>query len=169
MSLSSRCVFLFFFFNDTATTEIYTLSLHDALPIFLHSCHEFRRFGELSYFRRQLLHRQARVGGVQHRPDHAAAVRFVDQWVESVVAQQSFLTPKAHLDHLFQNGAMAKRRGIRIDEKEEQIVRPRTGAERIQRVTPRFEGGELLLFEESFRRIWIVSPERHADDLFSAG
>src|SRR5215471_20633168 len=24
----------FFFFNDTATTEIYTLSLHDALPIF---------------------------------------------------------------------------------------------------------------------------------------
>src|SRR5205807_9684721 len=27
--------FLFFFFNDTATTEIYTLSLHDALPIWV--------------------------------------------------------------------------------------------------------------------------------------
>src|SRR3712207_8692366 len=27
------CVWYFFFFNDTATTEIYTLSLHDALPI----------------------------------------------------------------------------------------------------------------------------------------
>src|SRR5258708_35304769 len=27
------CCSLFFFFNDTATTEIYTLSLHDALPI----------------------------------------------------------------------------------------------------------------------------------------
>src|SRR5256885_10562019 len=27
-------VVLFFFFNDTATTEIYTLSLHDALPIY---------------------------------------------------------------------------------------------------------------------------------------
>src|SRR3712207_7259575 len=27
------CVLLFFFFNDTATTEIYPLSLHDALPI----------------------------------------------------------------------------------------------------------------------------------------
>src|SRR3712207_7366105 len=26
-------MFVFFFFNDTATTEIYTLSLHDALPI----------------------------------------------------------------------------------------------------------------------------------------
>src|SRR3989449_11206312 len=32
--LLSRSVFsFFFFFNDTATTEIYTLSLHDALPI----------------------------------------------------------------------------------------------------------------------------------------
>src|SRR3712207_8689183 len=27
------CLVCFFFFNDTATTEIYTLSLHDALPI----------------------------------------------------------------------------------------------------------------------------------------
>src|SRR5690242_21503670 len=32
-------IFPFFFFNDTATTEIYTLSLHDALPIFLPQCH----------------------------------------------------------------------------------------------------------------------------------
>src|SRR6266481_10154217 len=30
---SFNSVFIFFFFNDTATTEIYTLSLHDALPI----------------------------------------------------------------------------------------------------------------------------------------
>src|SRR3989442_12021351 len=28
-------IFYFFFFNDTATTEIYTLSLHDALPIYV--------------------------------------------------------------------------------------------------------------------------------------
>src|SRR6266511_3016011 len=40
LSMSSTCFFvtlpsffLFFFFNDTATTAIYTLSLHDALPI----------------------------------------------------------------------------------------------------------------------------------------
>src|SRR2546427_8820363 len=31
----SVVLFFFFFFNDTATTEIYTLSLHDALPICL--------------------------------------------------------------------------------------------------------------------------------------
>src|SRR5256885_10009621 len=33
ISCDSLCLFFFFFFNDTATTEIYTLSLHDALPI----------------------------------------------------------------------------------------------------------------------------------------
>src|SRR2546429_9106161 len=33
-SLCLSFLFFFFFFNDTATTEIYTLSLHDALPIY---------------------------------------------------------------------------------------------------------------------------------------
>src|SRR5688572_31374593 len=35
--------FSFFFFNDTATTEIYTLSLHDALPIYYQICFFERR------------------------------------------------------------------------------------------------------------------------------
>src|ERR1043166_9060430 len=35
-------VFFFFFFNDTATTEIYTLSLHDALPIYADQVHPLR-------------------------------------------------------------------------------------------------------------------------------
>src|SRR6266404_5019680 len=38
-----RCLFFFFFFNDTATTEIYTLSLHDALPIYGTAIPEFHR------------------------------------------------------------------------------------------------------------------------------
>src|SRR2546422_11722065 len=33
ISINASPFFFFFFFNDTATTEIYTLSLHDALPI----------------------------------------------------------------------------------------------------------------------------------------
>src|SRR6266700_3227031 len=33
ITTSGSLLSLFFFFNDTATTEIYTLSLHDALPI----------------------------------------------------------------------------------------------------------------------------------------
>src|SRR5256885_13143798 len=35
----------FFFFNDTATTEIYTLSLHDALPIFVKSVRRWESGG----------------------------------------------------------------------------------------------------------------------------
>src|SRR2546427_10258679 len=40
--LSPAFFFFFFFFNDTATTEIYTLSLHDALPISAHGARESR-------------------------------------------------------------------------------------------------------------------------------
>src|SRR2546425_2971055 len=38
-------MFIFFFFNDTATTEIYTLSLHDALPIFSNAAKSPRKSG----------------------------------------------------------------------------------------------------------------------------
>src|SRR4051794_41877338 len=39
-----RSIFVFFFFfNDTATTEIYTLSLHDALPIYVPVSVKMRR------------------------------------------------------------------------------------------------------------------------------
>src|SRR5258708_21913494 len=50
--------FLFFFFNDTATTEIYTLSLHDALPIFNTSDRETRHTTYI-YSTRQLICRGA--------------------------------------------------------------------------------------------------------------
>src|SRR2546427_2110436 len=56
-------MYLFFFFNDTATTEIYTLSLHDALPI----CGAIVQVqsGGCAPVRRWL-----RVHGMQHRePD----------------------------------------------------------------------------------------------------
>src|SRR5260370_23864881 len=52
---------IFFFFNDTATTEIYTLSLHDALPIWNPRRHVARSFhisariaGPVHYQRRRL-------------------------------------------------------------------------------------------------------------------
>src|SRR6266581_5481275 len=40
------CSSFFFFFNDTATTEIYTLSLHDALPILARNLHVAWNAGE---------------------------------------------------------------------------------------------------------------------------
>ena len=43
---TQHCIVYFFcfFFNDTATTEIYTLSLHDALPIYYKSLYQNVRF-----------------------------------------------------------------------------------------------------------------------------
>src|SRR5258708_38149163 len=49
MSLSPTAI-LFFFFNDTATTEIYTLSLHDALPIFEVALRVLDHLGRLGHF-----------------------------------------------------------------------------------------------------------------------
>src|SRR5207248_10621672 len=39
-SFTTHVILSFFFFNDTATTDIYTLSLHDALPIFHRSARD---------------------------------------------------------------------------------------------------------------------------------
>src|SRR3712207_8422002 len=59
-----------FFFNDTATTEIYTLSLHDALPICLD------RLGQGGAVRAARLDRgEARVGEQLRPLDHAGAER----------------------------------------------------------------------------------------------
>ena len=50
-------LFFFFFFNDTATTEIYTLSLHDALPIYIYRAEVFRikQQGDRKYIWRDTL------------------------------------------------------------------------------------------------------------------
>src|SRR3989442_8629440 len=60
--------FFFFFFNDTATTEIYTLSLHDALPISLVADHQelVAFLGELGHFH---MHRsEEHTSELQSRP-----------------------------------------------------------------------------------------------------
>src|SRR5215217_9563791 len=67
-------LFFFFFFNDTATTEIYTLSLHDALPIgvLVDALIELGRYPEAG---RVLQHM------VDRKPDLAAYAR-VSYWRE---------------------------------------------------------------------------------------
>src|SRR2546427_5085317 len=51
---------MLFFFNDTATTEIYTLSLHDALPISLHG--EIKLPGMANHFYRERVDQHLRIG-----------------------------------------------------------------------------------------------------------
>src|SRR2546426_6967873 len=55
--------FFFFFFNDTATTEIYTLSLHDALPISVGVAGAGVAVDERRHTRRHVQQAVAGVGG----------------------------------------------------------------------------------------------------------
>src|SRR3712207_7654970 len=59
-------VLRYFFFNDTATTEIYTLSLHDALPISLRRVAP--RLGDRPQRAERLLLARGRGGGDARRP-----------------------------------------------------------------------------------------------------
>src|SRR3712207_8158203 len=61
---------LFFFFNDTATTEIYTLSLHDALPI----CSPPLAGPRRAPVRRPARSASERSDGPDHLGDHPDAV-----------------------------------------------------------------------------------------------
>src|SRR2546430_2083604 len=61
---------IFFFFNDTATTEIYTLSLHDALPIYRVRGRRLRQ--DRSRHARGVRRRAGRQAGGGARSDHTA-------------------------------------------------------------------------------------------------
>src|SRR5256885_4044365 len=56
--MSYTTFYFFFFFNDTATTEIYTLSLHDALPICIG-----QRIGSEHGGHEQIAHQPGDTGG----------------------------------------------------------------------------------------------------------
>src|SRR5256885_11868443 len=62
----SLFVILFFFFNDTATTEIYTLSLHDALPISAFFDRDAFVIGNVIYFTAEGVERGHGVRSEEH-------------------------------------------------------------------------------------------------------
>src|SRR5258706_10685051 len=65
----------FFFFNDTATTEIYTLSLHDALPIYWHLGFACAGVGMVLGLVQYVLGRRRRAGGARLDVRSPAATR----------------------------------------------------------------------------------------------
>src|SRR6267142_6840054 len=70
MALAKKS-FFFFFFNDTATTEIYTLSLHDALPIWYpYSRHSSIRRGAWRADDSEKLRRRLRSEGTRLNSSH---------------------------------------------------------------------------------------------------
>src|SRR6267154_6032652 len=92
---------LFFFFNDTATTEIYTLSLHDALPISRRS--ELCQAVHLAELRHGLLLVRAPARGARRphadrrhrRGDRGRVVRQHDQAGHLGVRSRAGMTPTA--------------------------------------------------------------------------
>src|SRR5882762_10491406 len=66
--LLNSIVYFFFFFNDTATTEIYTLSLHDALPICRRSLHGVGQRRHRSVEKIVVIQARQRFGGSASGP-----------------------------------------------------------------------------------------------------
>src|SRR4030081_4074054 len=79
----------FFFFNDTATTEIYTLSLHDALPIYRH---RVPRAAHRDLLRGRQPAPRARVEAVRDR--QASRRQGVDPW-RARIEDQFHRAPRA--------------------------------------------------------------------------
>src|SRR3712207_7529063 len=64
-----------FFFNDTATTEIYTLSLHDALPIYAVAVVESDVVAQLDFERAGAVCQPPDLDQVRHQPERGVLVQ----------------------------------------------------------------------------------------------
>src|SRR5579872_2121508 len=88
-------LFFFFFFNDTATTEIYTLSLHDALPICRRRV-DGRAWREPAGHRRAVLRSEEHTSELQSRPHLVCRLLLEKKKKERVPATQYRKKTKAH-------------------------------------------------------------------------
>src|SRR2546429_6621763 len=95
MVSQSSCIFFFFFFNDTATTEIYTLSLHDALPIYraehADACRGPRRRGASE---------PTTEGGVERSEEHTSELQSRLHLVCRLLLEKKKQTQQRMLHHL---------------------------------------------------------------------
>src|SRR2546430_5718954 len=83
---------LIFFFNDTATTEIYTLSLHDALPIFR------RTWGSRTSRRPGLFHLTRRIGPAAPRSEeHTSELQSQSNLVCRLLLEKKKKSPQCAL------------------------------------------------------------------------
>src|SRR2546430_9893827 len=77
----------FFFFNDTATTEIYTLSLHDALPI----CRRRRSDHEAPFPQKRHDPRHARLHPVDTRVEREVRCRRSEEHTSELQSQSNLV------------------------------------------------------------------------------
>src|SRR2546429_3166089 len=105
-------MYLFFFFNDTATTEIYTLSLHDALPIYILVPHaprhdqlgRQRAVDDLDRFTRQPIsfprYRRKRYRSEEHTSELQSRLHLVCRLLLEKKKTSAY-TPHLRLAHIF--------------------------------------------------------------------
>src|SRR5437870_13045604 len=70
-----RTLYDLFFFNDTATTEIYTLSLHDALPIFFDVVESLLAEGRTSRLYKRLVQEKQLAASIQRSEEHTSELQ----------------------------------------------------------------------------------------------
>src|SRR5205807_8795150 len=88
------CQFLTFFFNDPATTEIYTLSLHDALPILSRRNIRRRITIPLTLSNLKLLRRITRTENILHRNFTRRQVAIQNRVASNIGISQSTFSVK---------------------------------------------------------------------------
>src|SRR5258708_29850176 len=102
-----------FFFNDTATTEIYTLSLHDALPIYLRqpswwsvsSCRSARFPPRYS---------PCQTGMMTRSEEHTSELQSPDHLVCRLLLEKKNKTPELHLGHDLRHETPQRPSGLSI-------------------------------------------------------
>src|SRR5438105_15947530 len=74
--LQFRPIIFHFFFNDSSTTEIYTLSLHDALPICDdETCNQRRTDGALGQALLDMMYRRVRLSNACRSEEHTSELQ----------------------------------------------------------------------------------------------
>src|SRR5258708_22950295 len=115
--MRSFLLFSFFFFNDTATTEIYTLSLHDALPISNHDRHAFRHFRPRAVQKRRRAGAQSEEEGrrdaEERSEEHTSELQSPDHLVCRLLLEKKKKTNDRH------SGAEPHKRGTHTNSHED--------------------------------------------------
>src|SRR5256886_11886296 len=107
---NEKSIYFFFFFNDTATTEIYTLSLHDALPIFLNKLYVLMENADgLVLVDQHAAHERILFEELRRRMEEQGVP------TQKLLLPQTFNVPPRDADWIERNLSVLQRMGIGIE------------------------------------------------------
>src|SRR5436853_734151 len=98
--LLSPPIIIFFFFNDTATTEIYTLSLHDALPIYAGTDAPHPNHLSSDVHQPELLHQRAAFVHQRRSEEHTSELQSLRHLVCRLLLEKKKTKTKLAYSHI---------------------------------------------------------------------